>query len=127
MATLPPDARDPFLADHLLAQEATRAGVVATYAATADAYWTQWCQFCRSSYQDPFLSNIDDPVEFLRVFAVRVRDGRNAPNRAPVRHGSVSQALRSVGQTFAFLGAATLNSTTQAKLTSASSVSSVIT
>jgi hypothetical protein len=45
-----------------------------------------------------------DPVPILQIFGARYRDGRIAPSKKLVRAGSVDDALRAVGQTFARMG-----------------------
>ena len=64
-----------------------------------------WLTFTESLHLDSSLSGIADPVPILQVFVARYRDGRIAPSKAPVRSRTVEDALRSVGQTFASLGA----------------------
>lgn len=63
-----------------------------------------WEPFCRELGLDQFLTNIKDPVPILQVFFRRVRDGRLAILKQPVRGRSAEAYLRAVGQTFARLG-----------------------
>ena len=91
--------------DHVSALYQIQHGVDAGYVASQERFWKEWCTFCRSIWQDPLLKDSDDPKLLLSIFATRVRDGRCAPGGAPVKAGSVSTALRAVGQKFAFMGA----------------------
>jgi hypothetical protein len=102
---MPFEARHEFSADLLLVADATRAGVVPSRARAADKSWEKWTEFCISLHQDPQLSDIDDPVILIQVFAQRIRDGRSAKGGKPVRSGTVDDTVRDVGQAFAFMGA----------------------
>ena len=53
---------------------------------------------------DPTLSEVDDPIAILQVYAQRYRTGEIAPHHNPVRSKTVADSLRAVGQTFAFMG-----------------------
>jgi hypothetical protein len=83
-----------------------RAGVVPSRANSADQHWALWHTYCNSLGLHPthptLLSN---PVPLLQVFATRYRDGRLAPSGRLVRHRTVEDVLRSVGQAYARLGA----------------------
>ncbi len=66
--------------------------------------WQLWVQFCTDLGVAP--NHLPrDPVPLLQIFAQRLRDGAIAPGRHPVRSRTVEDALRSVGQTYAGLGA----------------------
>ncbi len=105
LATMPLEARHVFCTDLRASQEAARAGTTSIYSDRRDKSWDLWARFCLSLSQDPTLRDIPDPVHLLQVFATRVRDGRLAPSGRPVGHGTVSSALRNVGQTMAYMGA----------------------
>ena len=60
--------------------------------------------FCHELALDALLSNLEDPVALLQVFAHRYRTGTIAPKQKPVRSRTVEDALRSVGLMFAGLG-----------------------
>ena len=104
METLDPDTQHSFRRDFELAQEAVRSGVTAQRAASADTHWELWSTFCHELALDSLLSNLQDPVALLQVFAHRYRTGTIAPKHKPVHSRTVEDALRSVGQTFAGLG-----------------------
>ena len=104
MAQMPTLDANVFLADLGLAQEAVTAGVTPAYAARKDAHWVIWLQFCTRFKLDPFLSNIEDPVPFLTVFAQQYRDGRLAPSQRTVSSKYVSDVVCSIGQAFMRLG-----------------------
>jgi hypothetical protein len=82
-----------------------RAGVVSSRDRSAQTHWQQWTTFCISLGLDDLLSEVDDKVPLLQIFGARYRDGRLAPRQKSVRSRTVEDALRSVGQTFARLGA----------------------
>jgi hypothetical protein len=105
LAALPCPTRDLFCSDLSTVQATVRAGVVPTRAAASDRHWENWATFCLEHTFDPYLRGIRDPVPILQVWATRYRDGRLAPGGKPVRSGTVEDALRSVGQAFARLGA----------------------
>jgi hypothetical protein len=104
LETLDPDTQHSFRRDFELAQEAVRSGVTAQRAASADTHWELWATFCHELALDSLLSNLQDPVALLQVFAHQYRTGTIAPKHKPVRSRTVEDALRSVGQTFAGLG-----------------------
>lgn len=99
-----PGAATEFRADLGLVRDAVRAGVVPSRARAADKHWDRWADFCRSIDLDPWLYEVYDPVPILQIFGARYRDGRLAPSKASVRAGTVDDALRAIGQTFASLG-----------------------
>ena len=94
-----------FRADLGLVQDAIQARIVPGQVKTQDTHWKLWTKFCLSLQCDPELPGITDPVPHLQVFAVHYRSGRIAPRHKGVRSRTVEDALRSVGQTFARLGA----------------------
>ena len=102
---MPSVVRVAFRADLGLVQDAMRSGVVASKASAADRQFQRWLEFCASHSVDPWFSQGDDPVPYLQVFAARYRDGRIAPGGHPVRSGTVSDALRDVGQAYQRMGA----------------------
>ena len=106
MATAPASARNAFRADLLLAQAAARAGVVSSTANRRDKGWANWSEFCSQLQVDPSLTEVDDPVEILMVYAHRVRTGQCSRSGRPVKRDSVDTELRYVGQTLALLGTA---------------------
>jgi hypothetical protein len=66
--------------------------------------WSTWAAFCHTLHQDPWLSDIDDPIPILQIYANRYRVGTLAPSGSPVKARTVEAALRAVGQTYAALG-----------------------
>ena len=95
--------------DLVFAKQAARNRVVASRSTAADTHWDLWTSFCTQLSLDPFLQNISDPVDVLQVFLHRVRKGVIAPKvKSPpyqVRARSAEDTLRSIGQTFARMGA----------------------
>jgi hypothetical protein len=104
LATMPPESRNQVRLDCSTFTDQIRRGVEPSTQRNQDNYWTEWCAFYRSLWQDPLLRDIDNPKILLGIFAVRVRDGRNSRSHKPVGAGTASAALRSVGQTLAFMG-----------------------
>jgi len=105
LETLPTATSNAFGRDLGLAQKAARSGIVPDRARAADTHWDLWHSFCHSLDLDPTVENFEDPVTLLQVFAQRYRTGAIAPRGKPVRSRTVEDALRSVGQTLAMLGA----------------------
>ena len=100
-----PQVRSEFTRDLGAAQAAVRAGVVDQRTRNANSHWLLWVDFCAECSVDPWFHDGQDPIPYLQVFAARYRDGRLAPRGQPVRSGTVSDALRSVGQAFQSVGA----------------------
>jgi len=103
--TLPPPTRDAFFADLCSAQETCRSAVVPQRADSRDNTWAIWEDFCLEHAVHPLLEDVEDPIHYLMVFAVRYRDGRLAKNGDPVRSRTVGDAIRAIGQTMARMGA----------------------
>ncbi len=76
MANAPAVAKSDFLADLRTAEAASRRAVAKARARATDSVWHKtWTPFVESlGIDDPFLSDVDDKVPLLRVFACRVRD-----------------------------------------------------
>ena len=105
MGALPLAAANELRADLGLVQAAVRSGVIPGRASAADRHWQIWVTFATSLSIDPWLFDVVDPIPILQVFAARYRDGRLAPRKGPVRSRMVEDAIRSVGQAFARMGA----------------------
>jgi hypothetical protein len=95
--------RDAFRRDLGISQQAVRTGVVLGTQRKTDNHWRLWLEFCDEHFLDPLLQHATDPIPFLQVFATRYRR-RTGPTGQPVRSSTVSDALRSVGQTMASMG-----------------------
>jgi hypothetical protein len=105
LAHVSPECHNELSSDLRLIGQAVEAGVVSGRAAAANSTWGTWQRFCVSLGTDEFLSCGTDPLVMLQFFAQRYRDGRIAPSKRPVRSRTVEDAVRSVGQGFARLGA----------------------
>ena len=70
----------------------------------AASYAHLWHRFCQQHKLDPYLAACPDPVAWLQIFALRVRDGRFSASGQPVRSSTVADALHAVAQTFTMLG-----------------------
>lgn len=103
MAAAAGPRRDAFFRDLRISQESVQRGVVPGTRQKANRHWEHWLQFCTELELDPLLQSYADPVPFLQVYATRYRR-RLGPAGLPVRSGTVSDAVRSVGQTMASLG-----------------------
>jgi integrase len=102
---MPPQHRDEFLRDHRLVQEAIQSGVIPSRSAKANHTWELWLDFCATHNIDPWFQSDSDPLPILQIFGHRYRDGRLSPSGKPVRHGTISDAMRMVGQSYRLLGA----------------------
>ena len=110
------DTRGTFVDDLRAAQHAVSFAVVPSRARAADTHWKKWAEFCAELAVDPLLQDVDDPVILFQVFLHRYRTGRIAPQGHPVRARTAEDALRSVGQTFASMGAGDPRYTEQGKM-----------
>ena len=66
--------------------------------------WQQWDSFCRWLHIPPELHSIKDPVQFLLIFAHKVRTGVFTVKKKSITKRSVEQYICSVGQIFAAVG-----------------------
>lgn len=98
-------ARNAFLLDLRSAQTAERSAVVSGRANASTSHWHVWQGYCGELGISPWLTDIEDPIPILQVFAQRLRTGKLATRGYPIRSRSVEDYLRSIGQTFARLGA----------------------
>ena len=106
MASMSLATRDAFRADLCTVEASVRAGVDPEYQNTKDGHWILWTKYCDSTGIDPYLTDIQDPVPYIQVFALRYGDGRLAPRGKPVKSAAVSNVLTSVGQGFTRVGSA---------------------
>jgi hypothetical protein len=95
----------PTYRDLGLAQAASCAGIVSSWAVSNNAAWLSWERFCNKLTVDPWLTDNIDPILLLQAFAEHYRTGDIAPRQQPVESRTVEGALRSVGQIFAAVGA----------------------
>ena len=104
MARMPPDKAHVFKSDLRAVETAMRSSVTDAYRGKKDRHWQVWNDFCVHYGIDPFLRQSKDPVPYLQVFANHYKTGRISPSKNPVGAGTVSDAVRSVGQAFARMG-----------------------
>ena len=97
--------RNEFSADFSAVQATMRLAVVPGYASKKDTHWKVWVAYCTKLGFDPYLQGVEDPIPILQVFGHRYHNGSIAPRGKPVQSQAVSDAIRSVGQRFAALGA----------------------
>ena len=99
-------ASDGIRADWSIIQATTRARVSLQRGLAADSSVRLWTTFCEDLGIAPCLSDCpEDRIPVLQLFAQRYRTGALAPSGRAVRSRTVEDALRSVGQAFAGLGA----------------------
>jgi len=87
-----------------LIKETSTLGVSYSRRGANDTSWDVWCTFCQDLHVDPFLTQLDDPILLLQIFAHRYREGTVAPSGAAVRSRTVKGTLCAVGQAFSSLG-----------------------
>jgi hypothetical protein len=102
---MPPQIQNEFIADLRIVQTAVKSGVSHGRSVKGNKTWHLWLGFCADLGIDPTFANNPDPIPILQVFAQRYRDGRIAPRGKPVRSGTVSDAIRMVGQSYRSMGA----------------------
>ena len=96
--------RARFFLDLRLAQDSAQRGVSLSGRTKRTGYWAQWVHYCTALGLEPTLRHHQDPIPYLQVFAVRVRDGQLSLSGQPVQADTVRSALRAVGQTLSLLG-----------------------
>jgi len=105
MAVMHPSSADVFQSDLIACAEKVKAGVTKAYTRKKDCHWDAWHQYCLENSIDPFLRDSTDKIHYLQVFALRYRDGRISPSGKSVASKTESDAVHSVGQKFASMGA----------------------
>jgi hypothetical protein len=101
-----PECHNKLNSDLRLIGKAVEAGVDSSRAATAaNSTWGIWQRFCFSLGTDEFLSCGTDPLTILQFIAQRYRDRQIGPSKRQVRSRIVEDAVQSVGQGLARLGA----------------------
>ncbi len=98
-------AASAFRVDLLALPQEVAAGVTDKRAKAQREHWKIWLTFCEDLHLDPSLFYIRYPIPVMQVFMRRFRDGRLAPSGQQVSNRHAEDALRSVGQTLAQLGA----------------------
>jgi hypothetical protein len=88
------------------AHAALRTSVVPKTVAGRDRYFSTWTTYCESLGVDPFLRDVDDDlaVDYLLVYALRLRRGELSRSGKPIRRGQVEEAVRAVGTQLTQLG-----------------------
>ena len=104
MAVVCTKEADALRADYIAIQETMRRSITAGYAGAKATHWDIWIRFCASIGEIPCLSSIRDPVPYIQIFGHRYRDGRLSASGNPVGSKTVSDAMRSVGQTLRWMG-----------------------
>jgi hypothetical protein len=70
----------------------------------ADHTWKLWLEFCKTHALGPWFNASADPVPFLQVFGQKFREGKLSYGNQLVRAGTVTDAIRTVGQAYQQLG-----------------------
>ena len=73
--------------------------------AAANVHWTKWAYFCARVALEPLLVSYKYPIHTLNAFARDYRTGNITPNSRAVRSITVEDAVQSIGQAIAVLGA----------------------
>ena len=105
MATVDPVAQTRFWHSFRSATEDISKGLSTGQATASDGHWTKWTYFCARLALDPLLVAYQDPVPILNAFARDYRTRAIAPGSRGVRSRTVEDAVRSIGQAIAMLGA----------------------
>ena len=105
MATADPVAKTRFWHSFRSATEDISEGLSTGRATAADGHWTKLTYFCARVALKPLLVAYQDPVPILNAFARDYRTGAIAPGSRGVRSRTVEDAVRSIGQAIAMLGA----------------------
>ena len=105
MATVDPTAQTCFGNSFSTATEDIREGLSAGQATAANSHWTKWAYFCAMVSLDPLLVAYKDPVPIINPFARDYRTGNITPDNCGVRSRIFEDAVRSIGQAIAMLGA----------------------
>lgn len=58
-----------------LIQQATTSGISTKQHKSGDTMWDIWQDFCHSISTNPYLTNTDDPIPIMQLFAHRYRTG----------------------------------------------------
>lgn len=99
-----PDRQRDLEHDLCTIKQIAATAITASRTGSQDTTWDIWCTFCQDLHIDPFLTQLDDPIPLLQIFAHKYRDGSVAPSGVAVRSRTVEGALRAVGKTFTALG-----------------------
>ena len=105
METLDPSRRNLFGSDLGTALHLASTANTAKHTISQAGYFHHWSSFCLDHDQDPSLCDVLDPeakLGYLLVFALRYR--KTGATGHPVRAGTVSKVLTSIGQGIAHLG-----------------------
>ena len=105
MATLDPAAQARFWNSFRTATEDIQEGMYVGRATSADGHWTKWAYFCARVAPKPLPVAYKDPVPILNAFTWDYQNGNIAPSSCGVRSRTVEDAVRSIGQVIAILGA----------------------
>ena len=106
MANAPPTEKNAFLFDLSLAEAKAKQAVSKDRANAADSVFNQcWIPFLAGlGLNDPFLSDIDDKIPILRVFAQRLREGRISRSGKPIKSPHVRDEILRVAKAYTDMG-----------------------
>lgn len=102
---MPATANHAFRADLRAAEAAIRDATIRGAGGRVDRHWQLWLEFCSEHTVDPWFTDGADPIPYLLVYAQRYRDGRLTSSGRPVRAGTVSDSIQSIGQAYQWVGA----------------------
>ena len=83
MENMSSTTRNAFSVDLSAVDETMRSAIDPGYAAKKEKHWEVWMEYCQSINIDPFLLDVDDPIEIIQVFGHQYRDGLIAPAGTP--------------------------------------------
>ena len=116
MATVDPDAQTHFCDSFSALTEDIQEGFSVCRATAADGHWTKLVYFCARVALDPLIVIYKDFVPIINTFARDYRTGNIAPNSREVQSRTAEDAVRSIGQVIAMLGAKDLRMTSTVKI-----------
>ena len=105
MATVDTAAQTRFWDSFSASTEDIREGLSVGQSTAADVHWNKWAYFGARVALDPLLVAYKDPAPILNDFARNYRTGNIAPNSRAVLYRTVEDAVQSIGQAIAVLGA----------------------
>ena len=105
MSTVDPATKTRFWDSFSASTEDIREGLSVGQATFANGHWTKRAYFCARVALHPLIVAYKDPVPILNAFARDYQTENIAPNSHAVQSRTVEDAVWSIGQAIAMLGA----------------------
>ena len=105
MVTVETAAKTRFWNSFSASTEDIQEGLSVGRATAADGHWTKWAYLCARVALNPLINAYKDPVPILSAFSREYMTGNITPNSRAVQSITVEDAVWSVGQALADLGA----------------------